>query len=170
MARPIRLETVMTIKSDDLTADSDYLVTISVSGVATSSTRTEVAIRNLSTVIDEPIVRGGTNEGASPTEMLLASLAGATTIVANRIAKNIGVDIEDLAIRVEGEFDRRGVTLRRRVHTPFPEIRLTIRLVTDAHESLITRLQKDLDRYCPITSIFRESGVRLTTKWKIQTP
>ncbi|NQW58292.1 MAG: OsmC family peroxiredoxin, partial [Polynucleobacter sp.] len=37
-------------------------------GIAASHSRTDVSIRGLTKIIDEPVERGGTNLGMSPTE------------------------------------------------------------------------------------------------------
>ena len=42
-------------------------MTIKLSGQGTSHSRSETETDGLSVVIDEPIARGGTNEGPSPT-------------------------------------------------------------------------------------------------------
>ena len=147
---------------------TNSLVTIGASGIATSPTRTKISIRDLTTVIDEPESRGGSNTGPSPTEMLLASLAGATTIIGHRIAESIGLDIAYVSVSIEGDFDRRGVTLREPVLTPFPEVRSTVQLAVNGDESLIRKFQHDLEKYCPVTNLFRQAGSRLIVEWNIQ--
>ena len=144
------------------------LVTIHASGVAASPTHTKIQIRDLMTEIDEPEFRDGTNAGPSPTEMLLASLAGATTIVGHRVAESIGLGISDVSVSVDAVFDRRGVTLQEPVGNAFPEVRSTVRLVADGDDSLIREFQRDLEKYCPLTNLFRQAGTRLTVDWNIQ--
>jgi putative redox protein len=137
------------------------IVIMKISALATSHARTEIKVRDLVEVIDEPIARGRTNEGASPTETLLVALARCTTVVAHRIAEKLGFNNVGLSVALEADFDRRGVMLEEQLDVPFPEIRATIKLTTDSDESLIETLKSDLQLYCPIANIIRQSGTNL---------
>ncbi|MEM7403936.1 MAG: hypothetical protein AAF458_01525 [Pseudomonadota bacterium] len=86
------------------------VVKLRASAECESHSRSDVKVRELTTVIDEPAERGGTNAGASPTETALASLIGCTNVIGNKCADSLGVDIGHLSIEVVADFDRRGVT------------------------------------------------------------
>ena len=49
-------------------------VTMRMAGAGTSHSRTDVSVRDVESTIDEPVERGGTNMGLSPTETLMAAL------------------------------------------------------------------------------------------------
>ena len=89
-------------------------------GVAQSHSRTDVSIAGLTTIIDEPVERGGTNLGMSPTQTFAASLIGCTNVISHKIAHKNGVEFKAMKIRLEADFDRRGVTLAEDVAVPFP--------------------------------------------------
>ena len=146
------------------------VVTMKASAHATSHARTEIKIRDLVEVIDEPIARGGTNEGASPTETVLVALAGCTTVISHRIAENIGLNIIGLSVDLEGDFDRRGVMLEEQLGVPFPEIRSVIKLTTDSADELVDRLKSDLKLYCPVANMIRQSGTKLIETWDVLRP
>ncbi len=55
-----------------------------------SHARTDVSVRDVNVTIDEPIERGGTNQGLSPTETLLAALLGCTNVIAHRVGEANG--------------------------------------------------------------------------------
>ena len=97
-------------------------VTMRLEGACASHSRTDVKVRDLNTVIDEPTERGGTNQGPTPTEMLMASLIGCTNVIAHKVAEKNGVDIDSMSVRVEAQFDRRGVTLAEEIPVPFPSV------------------------------------------------
>ncbi len=61
-------------------------ITMRMQGVAQSHSRTDVTIRGLEKIIDEPIERDGTNLGMSPTETFAASLIGCTNVISHKIA------------------------------------------------------------------------------------
>ena len=52
---------------------SDNVVHMKLDGSSKSHSRTDIITRDVESVIDEPIARGGTNLGMSPTETLVSS-------------------------------------------------------------------------------------------------
>jgi uncharacterized OsmC-like protein len=136
-------------------------------GVAQSHARTDVSIRGLVKVIDEPIERGGTNQGMSPTETFAASLVGCTNVISHKIAHRMGIELHAMAIHLEADFDRRGVTLADDVKVPFPAMTLTMDVTTDATPQQMEQLQTELAMYCPIAKLVRASGTQLTEVWNI---
>ena len=55
--------------------------------------------------VDEPENLGGTNEGPSPVEYVLAAFAGCLNVVGNMVAKEMGFKINSLSFQVRGELD-----------------------------------------------------------------
>ena len=136
-------------------------------GVAISHARTDVTIRGLTTVIDEPIERGGTNLGFSPTETMVAALIGCTNVIAHKIAHKNGIALTSMTIRIEADFDRRGVTLNEAVAIPFPAMTMIVDVTTPATSAAVDRVREELALYCPIAAIVRASGTVLTEVWNI---
>lgn len=134
-------------------------------GKVQSHARTDVSIRGLTKIIDEPVERGGTNLGMSPTETFAASLVGCTSVISHKIAHRMGIHFQDMDIRLEADFDRRGVTLVEDVAVPFPAMVLTINVATDATPEQMEQLQRELAMYCPIAKLVRASGTQLTETW-----
>lgn len=142
------------------------IMTIKLSGKGTSHARSELAVRDLVSVIDEPVERGGTNEGVSPTETAFSALIGCTNVIGNKCAEKLGVDIGHLSFEMEIDFDRRGVLLMEEVEVPFKAIRLSV--TADGLTS-----QEDLDhvgietaKFCPIAKLYENSGTDLTVTWQ----
>jgi uncharacterized OsmC-like protein len=119
-------------------------------GAAVSHSRTVVTVRDLTTTIDEPEVRGGTNKGLSPTETLMAALIGCTNVITHKIAAADGVEIAAMTVEADVGFDRRGVTLKADVDVPFPDITLTINVTTTASATEIDKIKHDLAKFCPL--------------------
>ena len=139
-------------------------------GVAASHSRTDVSIRGLTKIIDEPVERGGTNLGMSPTETFAAALIGCTNVISHKIAHKNGVEFQAMKIRLEADFDRRGVTLVHDVAVPFPAMVLHIDVTTSATEAQIRQIQEELAMYCPIAKVIRASGTVLTENWNVIAP
>ncbi len=129
--------------------------------------RTRVGVRDLESLIDEPVVRGGTNQGLSPTETLMGSLMGCTNVITQRIAEHMGVTVSALDIRLSSQFDRRGVLLEEEVERPFDDIVLDIDITTDATPQQMQKIQTDLQKYCPIAKVIRGNGASITENWNV---
>lgn len=145
------------------------VVSMRLQGDCRSHSRTDVSVRDCNLVIDEPAERGGTNAGASPTETMLGALAGCTNVITHKIAASMGVEIAAMKVDVDAQFDRRGVTLAEDIAVPFPRIKLTIALTTAADESQVAAIRRDLERFCPVSKVLRESGSMIEEEW-IVTP
>ncbi|MEL6516239.1 MAG: OsmC family protein [Pseudomonadota bacterium] len=139
---------------------------IKLSGKATSHARSEVHVRDVVGVIDEPIERGGTNEGLSPTETTFSALMGCTNVIGNKCADKLGVDIGHLSFDMEVDFDRRGVLMMEELDVPFPAIRMTVTADGSATQEELDRVGAETDKYCPIAKLFSNSGTELTVTWQ----
>jgi uncharacterized OsmC-like protein len=142
-------------------------VTMKLAGTCPSHARTDVAVRNLVGVIDEPTERGGTNQGLTPTETMMAALMGCTNVILSRIAEKAGVHIEDMKVNVEAQFDRRGTMLMEDVKVPFPDIKLMVSFRSGADDATVARLREDLAKFCPISKVLREAGSRIEEVWTV---
>jgi len=146
------------------------VVTMKVTGACQSHSLTEVSARDIKIMIDEPVDRGGTNQGPSPTETLLAALAGCTNRIGHKVAEANGVGFLEMKIEIEAKFDRRGVALSEDIDVPFPEITTHIDVLTNANDEAIERVKRDLPKYCPISKVIRQSGTNVTDVWTIRRP
>jgi uncharacterized OsmC-like protein len=139
-------------------------------GECTSHTRTDVRVRDQKLVVDEPVERGGTNQGPTPTEVMLSSLVACTNVITHKIAKKHGIPIADMAVEVSAQFDRHGVTLQEEIDVPFPKIDLHIQLTTDADEAAIETLKSELAQFCPVSKVIRQAGTLINEHWTIVRP
>jgi|TARA_B110000503_G_scaffold46027_1_gene75142 putative redox protein len=138
-----------------------------VEGSSKSHSRTDILARDVECVIDEPIARGGTNLGLSPTETLISSLIGCTNVITHRILEKMGFKVFNMDIEAITKFNRDGVGLLEEVEVPFPEILLNIEISTDASEIDINEAKKQLSMFCPIAKVIRNSGTIINENWVI---
>ena len=146
------------------------LVTLQMQGRAASHSRTDITVRDVHTTIDEPLERGGTNLGPSPTETFVAALVGCTNVISHKIAHKLGIELKQMMVTAEASFDRRGVTLAEDIAVPFPTITLTMHVVSDATSEQLDQLKRELAMYCPIAKLVRASGTVLNEVWNVSAP
>ncbi len=146
------------------------IVTYKFTAEATSHSRTDVKVRDVSSVIDEPVERGGTNQGLSPTETLMASLLGCTNTIFHKCAEKHGVKLKKMNMRLEAHFDRRGATLQEEVDVPFPKMTMYVDIVTDAPEAKVEAAKSDLHKFCPVSKVIRACGTDLEEVWAVTRP
>ena len=146
---------------------SNNIIQMKVEGSSKSHSRTDILARDVECVIDEPIARGGTNVGLSPTETLISSLIGCTNVITHRILEKMGFKVFNMDIEAITKFNRDGVGLLKEVEVPFPEILLNIEISTDASEVDINEAKKQLSMFCPIAKVIRNSGTIINENWII---
>ncbi|MDA7425309.1 OsmC family protein [Thalassococcus lentus] len=127
--------------------------------------RTEVAVRDLKVVIDEPVERGGTNLGPAPTEAALAALIACTNVIGHKNAHRLGVDLGEVSIDADCKLDRRGVLMEEEIDVPFPKITLTVNCHTPATQEDLTRVGVETAKYCAIAKLFSQAGTDLVVDW-----
>lgn len=149
----------------NMTQKSEVIMSMSATGE--THARTKINIRDVSSVIDEPEARGGTNQGLTPTETLMASLIGCTNVISKRIAHKMGIELGEMDIQLSAKFDRRGTMLEEEIDVPFSEVIMDIEIDTDATEEQINMLKIDLAKFCPIAKVLRGSGVNIIENWII---
>jgi len=127
--------------------------------------RTEIPVRDLNVVIDEPEDRGGTNLGPTPTEAAMTALIACTNVIGHKNAKRLGVDLGNVTIDTACQFDRRGVLMQEEIDVPFPAITLTVNCDTDASLEELEEVGRETAKYCAIAKLFESAGTDLTVNW-----
>ena len=134
-------------------------------GSSKSHSRLDILARDVESVIDEPVARGGTNLGLSPTETLVSSLLGCTNVITHRIIEKMGLTIDSLEIKSKTKFNKNGASLIEEVDVPFTEIDLDIEISTNASSTELEEVKKQLGMYFPIAKVIRNSGTKINENW-----
>ena len=142
------------------------VVTYRATAACPTHARTEIPVRDLNVVIDEPSERGGTNLGPTPTETAMTALIACTNVIGHKNAHRLGVDLGEVTIDAECQFDRRGVLMQEEIDVPFPAITLTVNCTTSASQKELTLVGQETAKYCAIAKLFEASGTDLTVNWK----
>lgn len=112
-------------------------------------TKVVAEVGGIRLVQDLPKAIGGTGEGPTPTELLLASLAGCFGIVSALHKDRFGVNIESMEIEVSGLIDVRGF-MGEDVKPGFTEVSAVIKVKSDAAEEAVKKLIEFVRKHCPI--------------------
>jgi uncharacterized OsmC-like protein len=141
------------------------VVTYRTTATCATHSRTEIPLRDLSLVIDEPLERGGTNMGPTPTEAAMAALIACTNVIGHKNAPRLGVNLGEVKIEANCQFDRRGVLMEEEINLPFPAITLTVNCNTAASQQELTKVGQETAKYCAIAKLFQMAGTDLTVNW-----
>lgn len=141
------------------------VVTYRATAACPTHARTEIPVRDLTVVIDEPTERGGTNLGPSPTETAMAALIGCTNVIGHKNAHRLGIDLGEVTIKADCQFDRRGVLMQEEIDLPFPEITLTVNCSCPASQQELNLVGTETAKYCAIAKLFEAAGTKLTVNW-----
>ncbi len=141
-------------------------VTTTVQTDCMSHSVAKVTTRNVSMLIDEPMERHGTNLGPSPTETVLAALAGCTNAIGQKCAAKLGIDIGQLDITVKCQLNKLGVMLIEELNNPFEKIELTIFSDGPASKEELAQVAVETSKYCAVSKLFRSAGAVINQDWQ----
>ncbi len=145
------------------------VVELRAEGQCPSHSKADITVRDLTFSIDEPVERGGTNEGPSPTETALAALIGCTNVIGHKCAKKLGLELGSMKIAATCAFDRRGVTLSEEIDVPFHRVDLDIEIDGDMSDDDLLRLAAEVGKYCPLAKLYRCAGTEVVENWHRKT-
>lgn len=132
-----------------------------------TATKSTVKSRDVAMIIDEPIERGGTNDGPMPVEMVMAGLCGCTHVISNKLAKAHGVEITSMDVEVVTTMDSRGTRLIEPIDVPFPTIKILIDADMVGSDAGIDAVVTKLKEHCAVSKMLRQSGSNVTEVWTV---
>ncbi|WP_419913191.1 OsmC family protein [Hoeflea sp.] len=134
---------------------------------AQSTTRSVASSRTFDMTIDEPIERGGTNEGPMPVEFVFVGLAGCTHVIANKLATHHGISFDSMDINILTTMDSRGTRLIEPIDVPFPKVTIDIAVTTHGAPEAVERVMNDLRHHCAVSKMLQQSGTDVVEKWTV---
>ena len=114
---------------------------------------------------------GGEGDAPCSADVLLAALAACQEITTRMVAANMGIDLEELEVTVEGDWDPRGtLAMGREFPVGLTAVRAHTRVVIagDERGERADRLLRSAERYCVILSTLRE-GVPVESTFALET-
>ena len=132
-----------------------------------TKTKSHARSRDVDMIIDEPLERGGTNDGPMPVEMVFAGLAGCTHVISNKLAVANDVVIEEMEIDIVTTMDSHGTRLIHPIDVPFPKVVININATMSGHPENINEIVTKLSQHCAVAMMLRQSGSEVVENWTI---
>lgn len=110
---------------------------------------------------------GGAGTGACSGDLLLGALAACAQITCQMVAAAMGIPIEGINVRVEGDLDLQGTLgLSKDVPIGFEDIRVTFDVrAPQATREQLSALQAKTEQYCVVMQTLQHPP-RIENKWK----
>lgn len=114
---------------------------------------------------DEPEAHGGTGEGPSPLQTVVAALCGCEAVTFNRAAAEHGFTYGGIRFEAEFTIDIRGRMGHPDVRPHFQTVRVQATVATDESEERLAAVVEETERRCPVFNLLRDADVRLDMHW-----
>ena len=117
-------------------------------------TEVDVSTGNHTFKVDEPEVLGGTDLAANPVQLVLASLGACQAITYRVWAAKLGMELDGVEARVEGDIDLRGFFgLEEGIRPGFTRIRLYVTVRGPEPAARYQELVDTVNAHCPVLDI-----------------
>lgn len=135
-------------------------VQVLVRGESENATKMNLRAGKFKLVIDEPQQMGGTDDGPSPVQVLLMSLAGCLNVTGHEVARQKGLKLNGMKVKIEGVMNPCtfiGCSFEERAG--FQQIQVTITPdMDDASEEEIAVWMQETEERCPVTDNIRAAS------------
>lgn len=81
------------------------------------------------------------------------------------MAKDLGIQIQEWRLSVGGELDPSVLVKGEEGNANWRAIELNVDVVTDADEKSFEKFASETERRCPVTQLFKRSGVEWKSSW-----
>jgi len=106
--------------------------------------------------VDEPPALGGTDIAANPVQYALASLGSCQAITYRLWAAQLGVTLDSITVRVEGDLDLRGLFgVDETVRPGFSAVRVEVTVTGPESAERYAELAAAVDEHCPVLDLFK---------------
>ncbi|HEY1920262.1 MAG TPA: OsmC family protein [Streptosporangiaceae bacterium] len=106
--------------------------------------------------VDEPEALGGADVAANPVQYALASLGSCQAITYRIWAEHLGIDVDSVTVRVEGDLDLRGFFgVDDTVRPGFTAVRVQVSVKGPESAERYQELATAVDKHCPVLDLFQ---------------
>ena len=106
--------------------------------------------------VDEPPALGGADAAANPVQYALASLGSCQAITYRLWAAQLGIELDSLSVRVEGDLDLRGFFgVDDSIRPGFTAVRVEVSVTGPESSERYAELAAAVDQHCPVLDLFQ---------------
>lgn len=108
---------------------------------------------------------GGQDAAPSPLFYALGALTSCNQVTASLVAKDLGITLGKLEFTVRGDLDTAVLVGGAEGNANFDRVEVTALVESDATPEQFATLEREVDRRCPVSQLFRRSGTEFVTTW-----
>lgn len=109
---------------------------------------------------------GGADAAPSPLAYTLGALTSCNQISAQLVAKELGIRLGEFSFRAQGDLDPSVFVGGVEGNANFDSVSVEASVETDAEGEVFDHFVAELERRCPVTQLFRRSGLDYSSTWK----
>ncbi|NMO04614.1 OsmC family protein [Gordonia sp. TBRC 11910] len=114
----------------------------------------DVTLGTFQVAVDEPPALGGEHSAPNPVEFYLASLLSCQVVTYRFWAQRLGIRVDSLSARAEGDLDVRGFFgLDDAVRPGYTEVRVIVDVAGPETDERYRELQEVVDAHCPVLDL-----------------
>lgn len=109
---------------------------------------------------------GGADAAPSPLAYTLGALTSCNQITAQLVAADLGIRLGEFSFDARGDLDPSVFVGGAEGNANFSAVTVEASVETDAEGEAFERFVAELERRCPVTQLFRRSGLEYSSTWK----
>ncbi|MGI4895301.1 MAG: OsmC family protein [Janthinobacterium lividum] len=109
---------------------------------------------------------GGADSAPSPLSYVLGALTSCNQVTGSLVARKLGVQVATWTFHVQGDLDPAVISTGAEGNANFDSVHVQVRIETDADEETFQLLRDETERRCPVTQMFKRSGLVFTSDWQ----
>ena len=108
---------------------------------------------------------GGSDSAPSPLLYALGALSSCNQVTASLVARDLGIQLGRWTFDVRGDLDPAVLVTGADGDANFRAVHIAVSVETDASAEQFVRLSQETERRCPVTQLFRRSGLAYRSSW-----
>ncbi|MDO9455588.1 OsmC family protein [Nocardioides sp.] len=108
---------------------------------------------------------GGADAAPSPLYYVLGALTSCNQVTGSLVAKDLGIALGTWSFEVVGDLDPSVIGGGADGNANFDKVTARVTVETDADDAQFAQLVSETERRCPVTQLFKRSGLELDSAW-----
>ena len=108
---------------------------------------------------------GGKDSAPSPLFYALGALTSCNQVTASLVAKDLGIALGEWTFDIQGDLDTAVLVGGAEGNANFDKVEVRAAVETDATPEQFDTLISETERRCPVTQLFRRSGLEFVNTW-----